>query len=91
MAKAKIKSVDAPASTAEISPKKNGFDHWEVRDAMHTMLRAGEIIKNKKLLAAVKKEANSHARELQETAQRAGQLAKMGLISPKAMAKMAAR
>lgn len=90
MARAKIKSLDAPVAAIASKPKK-GFDHWEVRDAMHTMLRAGEIIKDKKLLAAVKKEATSHAKELQETATRAGQLAKMGLISPKAMAKMAAR
>lgn len=87
MAKANAKTLGVPATEASTKPKK-GFDHWEVRDAMHAMLRAGEIIKDKKLLAAVKKEATSHAKELQETATRAGQLAKMGLISPKAMAKM---
>lgn len=89
MAKAKY-AGEPIVSTSEAKPKK-GFDHWEVRDAMHTMLRAGEIIKDKKLLSAVKKEAMIHAKELQETATRAGQLAKMGLISPKAMSKMAAR
>lgn len=87
---ANSKSVGVPIAETASKPKK-GFDHWEVRDAMHTMLRAGEIIKDKKLLSAVKKEATSHAKELQETATRAGQLAKMGLISPKAMSKMAAR
>ena len=62
--------------------------HWEVREAMHTMLRAGEVIKDKKLLAEVKKHAASHAKEMQETANRAGRLAKMGLISDKQMAKL---
>lgn len=79
------------AAEASAPAKKKGFDHWEVRDAMHTMMRAGEIIKDKKLLAAVKKEATAHAKELQETATRAGQLAKMGLISPKQMAKLGDR
>lgn len=91
MAKAKIKAVSVPETAAVEPSKKKGIDHWEVRDAMHTMMRAGEIIKDKKLLAAVKKEATSHAKELQETAARAGQLAKMGLISPKQMAKLSAR
>lgn len=87
MAKA---SAGSPVE-ASAPAKKKGFDHWEIRDAMHTMLRAGEIIKDKKLLAAVKKEATAHAKELQETATRAGQLAKMGLISPKQMAKLGDR
>lgn len=87
---ANAKSNPVPVPEADAKPKK-GFDHWEVRDAMHTMLRAGEIIKDKKLLAAVKKEATSHAKELQETAARAGQLAKLGLISPKQMAKIGKR
>lgn len=78
-------SMGMPASSR---PKKKTLDKWEVRDAMHTMMRAGEIIKDKKLLAAVKKEAQAHAAELNETAARAGQLAKMGKISPKQMAKL---
>lgn len=82
-------AMSQPAN--DVPAKKKGFDPWEVRDAMHTMLRAGEIIKNKKLLAAVKKEAHSHAKELEETAARAGRLAKMGLISDKQMSKLAAR
>jgi hypothetical protein len=52
-------------------PKK--YDEWEVRDAMHTMMRAGEIIKDKKLLGL-----------MQDVSQQASQLAKMGRISPKA-------
>lgn len=79
--------MPAPANKA----KSKSYEHYEIRDAMHTMLRAGEIIKDKKLLAAVKKEAQRHAKELQETATRAGQLAKMGRISPKQMAKLRAR
>jgi hypothetical protein len=71
--------------------KKRGFDEWEVRDAMHAMLRASKIVKDKKLLAAVKKEALNHAKELQDTAAQAAQLAKMGRISPKQMAKLGAR
>lgn len=85
MAKANSKSAGVPVATSDSD------DHWRVRDAMRTMLRAGEIIKDKKLLTAVKKEALAHSKELQETATRAGQLAKMGLISPKAMAKLATR
>ena len=83
MTKSKPAVPNAPA-------KPKGYDKWEVRDVMHTMMRAGEIIKDKKLLAAVRKEAQSHAKELQETAHRAGQLAKMGRISPKQMAKLGA-
>lgn len=78
--------IAMPATTAS-KPKK--YDEWEVRDAMHTLMRAGEITKNKKLLDLVRKEANRHAAELEETAARAGQLAKMGRISDKQMAKLA--
>jgi hypothetical protein len=70
--------------------KPKGMDKWEVRDAMHTMLRASKIVKDKKLLAAVKKEALSHAQELNETAAQAAALAKMGKISPKQMSKLGA-
>lgn len=68
--------------------KAKKYDEWEVRDAMHAMLRAAKIVKDKKLLAAVKKEALSHAKELQETAAQASRLAMMGKISPKQMAKL---
>jgi hypothetical protein len=76
---------------ANIKLRKKGYDEWEVRDAMHTMLRAGEIVKDKKLLTAVRKEAAEHAQKMTTVAHQAGQLAKMGRISPKAMAKMTAR
>ena len=76
---------------ANAKTKAKKYDEWEVRDAMHTLMRAGEITKNKKLLELVRKEATRHASELKETAARAGQLAKMGRISPKQMAKLSAR
>lgn len=82
---ASAETAPQPAS-AKTKPKK--YDEWEVRDAMHTLMRAGEITKNKKLLELVRKEATRHAAELKETAARAGQLAKMGRISPKQMAKL---
>jgi len=68
------------------SPKK--YDEWEVRDAMHTMLRAGEIVKDKKLMSHVKKHAQEHAEKKHDEARRAAHLAKSGRISDKAMAKM---
>jgi hypothetical protein len=75
-------------TAAPKAAQSKSLDEWEVRDAMHTMLRAAKIVKDKKLLAAVKKEATRHAEELSETAKQAGALAKMGKISPKQMAKM---
>jgi hypothetical protein len=79
---------DVPMPATASKPKK--YDEWEVREAMRTMMRAGEITKDKKLLALVRKEATHHAAELKETAARAGQLAKMGRISDKQMAKLKA-
>ena len=82
------------ASTAIAVPaskKPKGPDEWEVRDAMHTMMRAGEIIKDKKLLALVRKEAANHAAKMKNVAQQASQLAKMGRISDKQLAKLASR
>ena len=76
-----------PQST-NAKTKKKSYNEWEVREAMHTLMRAGEITKNKKLLDLVRKEATRHAAELKETAARAGALAKMGRISPKQMAKL---
>lgn len=82
------KAKSAAGKLTGRAPEPYDDRKWEIRDAMHTMLRAGEIIKDKKLLAAVKKAALEHATELQETANRAGRLAKMGLISDKQMAKL---
>ena len=71
------------------SPSKKKYDEWEVRDAMHTMLRAGEITKDKHLMGHVRKHAAEHAKKSHETAQRAAHLAKSGRISEKQMAKLA--
>lgn len=72
----------------EKSTSAKKYDHWEVRDAMHTILRAGEHLKNKKLMGHVRKHAAEHAKDKQAEAQRASHLAKRGLISDKAMAKV---
>ena len=70
-------------------PKK--YDDYEIHDAMHTMLRAGEIVKDKKLMGHVRKHAAEHAKKTHAVAERAGQLAKSGRISPRQMAKLASR
>jgi hypothetical protein len=87
MAEGKGMTKSTPAS----NKKSAGPDPWEVRDAMHTMLRAGEITKDKKMLALVREEAKNHASKMRDVADQAGQLAKMGRISPKQMAKLGAR
>ncbi len=71
------------------SRKSKTYDDYEVRDAMHTMLRAHEIMKDKALMGHVRKHAAEHASKSREVADRAAQLAKSGRISEKAMAKMA--
>lgn len=72
--------------------RKKPYSHpdrqWEVRDAMHTMLRAGEISKNKPLLKEVRKHAAHHARETAELSRHASVLAKSGHISPKQMKRL---
>ena len=75
-------------STATKSKK---YDEWEVRDAMHTMLRAGEIVQDKTLMGHVRKQAKEHAAKKADEAERARRLAKAGKISDKAMAKMGGR
>jgi hypothetical protein len=74
---------------AESTVKKpKEYDDYEIQDAMHTMLRAGEIVKDKKLLGHVKKHAAEYAAKMSEVSQRAHQLAKTGRISEKAMKKL---
>jgi hypothetical protein len=68
--------------------KSNPYEDWKVDDAMHTMMRAGEIVKDKKMIGLVRKKAAEHANKMAGVAKQASQLAKMGRISPKAMAKM---
>jgi hypothetical protein len=70
------------------SSKQKKYDEYEVRDAMHTMLRASEIVKDKTLMGHVRKHAAEHAKKTHEVAERAAHLAKAGKISDKAMAKM---
>lgn len=67
------------------------YDDWRVDDAMHTMMRAGEIVGDKKLMALVKEKAAEHAEQMQGVAKQAARLAKSGRISPKQMAKLGAR
>lgn len=74
--------------TKSTSGKGKKYDEWEVRDAMHTMLRAGEIVKDKHLMGHVRKHASEHAKKTHEVAQRAALLAKSGRISEKQMAKI---
>lgn len=68
------------------SPRK--YEDYEVRDAMHTMMRAGEIVKDKTLMGHVRKHAAKHSKEMADVAERAGRLAKQGKISDKAMSKL---
>lgn len=78
----------AKGTLAQAVPgRSKRYDEWEVRDAMHTMMRAGELTKDKKLMGLVRKEAAKHAQEMREVSHKAAMLAKSGHISPKAMAK----
>lgn len=67
--------------------KSNPYEDWRVEDAMHTMMRAGEIVKDKKMIGLVRKKAAEHANKMAAVAKQATQLARMGRISPKAAAK----
>jgi hypothetical protein len=78
-------------STPAVSAKSHKHDDWEVHDAMHTMMRAGEIVKDKKLMGLVRTKAKEHATKMQQVASQASSLAKRGLISEKAMSKMQGR
>lgn len=70
------------------SGKQKKYDQWEVRDAMHTIMRAGSHLKDKGLMKHVRKHAATHAAEKADEAARARHLAKSGRISDKAMAKL---
>lgn len=65
----------------------NPYSKWRVESAVDTMMRAGEIVKDKKMIALVRKAAGERAKEMAEVSKQAAQLAKMGRISPKAAAK----
>jgi len=78
------------AKTAPAKERDSKYDDWAVDDAMRTMMRAGEIVKDKKLMGLVRTKAKEHAVKMQNVAAQASQLAKMGRISPKQMAKLGA-
>jgi signal-transduction protein with cAMP-binding, CBS, and nucleotidyltransferase domain len=61
---------------------------YDVHDAYHTLHRAHKIVGDKKLMAKVKKHAQSLAEENRQVAHHAGMLAKAGKISDKAMTKL---
>lgn len=62
---------------------------YEVEDALSTLRRASEIVGDKKLMAEVEALAQERKEEMADIQKHAAQLAKMGKISPRAMAKMA--
>lgn len=81
MAKAKTATAvcDAPSSADR--------QKWEVDDALRTLTRAHEIVKDKALMADVKKAAVEKATEMSAIAGKMDSLAKMGLVSEKAREK----
>jgi hypothetical protein len=64
------------------------YDEYEVRDAMHTMMRAKELVKDHDLMGHVRKHAGEHAAKMHDESKRARHLAKSGRISEKAMKKI---
>lgn len=64
---------------------------WQVEDALRTLQSAGEIVHDKKLMAEVKVMAKEKAADMEAVAKQANALAKAGRISPKQMARLAAR
>ena len=73
---------------SEAISAKYDEDQWRARDAMHTIMRADDHMKDKTLMKSVRKHAKKHAAEMHENAKRAEKLAKSGMISDKAMAKL---
>lgn len=74
------------------APKEKPYSHpdrhYEVRDAMHTIMRAGDHLKNPSLMKEVRKHAAKHAHEKRAEADRAMRLAKQGRISERQLAKL---
>lgn len=80
------------ASTAvPAEPSKAERHKWEVDDALRTLTRAYEIVKDKSLMADVKKAAAEKAKEMADISGKMAGLAKMGLVSAKAQAKAMAK
>lgn len=78
----------AKSKAAGVPLKPRKHDEWEVRDAMHTLMRAEEIQGDTKLMELVRKEAAKEAAKMQEVSRRADSLAKRGLVSDKQLAKL---
>ncbi|MDI1265603.1 MAG: hypothetical protein PS018_20340 [bacterium] len=77
--------------SAPVAVSEKEEDRWRVEDALRTLQRAGEIVHDAKLMAKVKEMAGEKADEMKVIAKSADALAKAGRISPKQMAKLAAR
>src|SRR5487761_96249 len=77
-------------SRNEIQQKSSSYPdlEYEVRDAMRTIMRAGEHVRDKGLMKEVKKHAAKHAREKEQEAAQARQLARRGMISDRQMTKL---
>lgn len=80
-----------PAAVPMAKSEKAERRRWEVEDALSTLRRAGEIVHDKKLMEEVKAMATERADDFEAIAKQAGALAKAGRISPKQMARLAAR
>lgn len=85
MAKTSSPAVAVPSSD------KAQQRRWQVEDALRTLQSAGEIVHDKKLMAEVKVMAKEKAADMEAVAKQANALAKAGRISPKQMARLAAR
>lgn len=87
-------AYDSPATISR-KGKQKPWSHpdrkWEVRDAMHTLMRAEEIKADEKLMAAVQKCAAEEAEKAKDVSRQAARLAKFGRISPAQMEKLAKR
>lgn len=82
---AKIKTSDVP-SASPVSDRK-----WETEDALRTLTRAYEIVKDPKLMGDVKKLAGERAKEMSDISGKLAGLSKMGLVSDKQRAKAMAK
>lgn len=67
---------------------KDKHEDWQAHDDMHTLMRADEIMKDKKRHGRARAKAKEHSEKMADVAHRAGQLAKSGHISEKQMAKL---
>lgn len=80
------KSKNAPAPVSAVSDRD-----WEVEDALRTLTKAYDIVKDEKMMAKVKKLAGTKAKEMSDIAGNMSVLAKRGLISDKQAEKVKAK